>query len=113
MTALQLDLLGEPIHDPYRDSLLALLCGDPSLERDRGAVLDAIRAAVRDDGTVSANAFRPLIPKWVAPQCIGAVTHALIKAQVLRPTGDYERSTDTKSRNGNKVTPRYRWNGDR
>lgn len=106
---MQLELIGEHVDDPYRDSLLALICGDPFLERDRAAVLDAIRAAVRPDGTVSANAFRPLIPPWVAPQCVGACVHALIRAQVLRPTGEYERSTDKKSRNGNKVTPRYRW----
>lgn len=107
--ALQLDLLGESVPDPYRDSLLALIAGDPMLVRDRAAVLDAIRGAVRPDGTVSANAWRPLLPPWVAPQCVGAVTHALVKARVLTPTGEYERSTDKKSRNGNKVTPRYRW----
>lgn len=109
MTALQLDLLGEHIHDPYRDSLLALLCGDPSLERDRGAVLDAIRAAVRDDGTVSANAWRDSIPRWVAPQCVGAVVNALARAGVLVATGQWEMSTDVKSRNTSKPQRIWRW----
>lgn len=113
MTAtLQLDLLA-PVPDPARDALLALICGDPAHEADRGAVLDAIRASVRDDGTVSSNDFRSRIPTWAHPQTVGAVVNALGRAGVLAFTGDWEMSTDTRSRNASKPVRRYHWRADR
>lgn len=108
MTTLQLDLLAAP-PDPTRDAILALVDADPVHSRDRAAIIDAIERAVRSDGTVSSNAWRPLIPTFVYNRCVGSTVHALIRAGVLQPTGDYERSTDTHGRNGNKVNPVYRW----
>lgn len=107
MTALQLDLLATA--DPTRDAVLRLIAGDAIHQRGRAAIVDAFRQAVRSDGTVSINDARPLIPAWVAPHLIGAVVHALTKADVLVWTGEWEMSTDTRGRNGSKPVRRHLW----
>lgn len=104
---MQLDLLATP--DPAMQSLLALIAGDPCHQRDREAIVEAIRDSVRPDGTVSANDYRPNIPPYVYPALIGATVNALIHAGALQPTTTYEASLDTKSRNGNKFCRLYRW----
>lgn len=105
----QIDLLGTTPVDAERDAILDLIAGDPVHARDREVVVTAIRDSVRSDGTVSANAWRPLVAGRVYSRVIGAVVHALVRAGVLVPTGQYERSTDTAGRNAGKPTTQYRW----
>jgi hypothetical protein len=111
MTATQLDLLAEPSPaDRDKDAVLALISGDPLHARDRQAVVDAIAASVRPDGTVCSNDWRPLIPTWVHPRVIGATVNALMKAGVLIPTGQWVISDDRKGRNSGRPMRVLRWN---
>lgn len=107
MTAAQLDLLD--VAD-QKDAVLELIAGDPIHERDREAIVAAIRASVRTDGTVGANDWRPRIPQWVYPRVVGATVHALTKAGVLEPTG-WDISDDVRGRNSGRPSRRYRWRG--
>jgi hypothetical protein len=95
--------------DPATQALLDLIHGDPIHDRDREAVIDAIRAAVRDDGTVCGNDWRRLIPAWVYPRVIGATVNALARAGVLRATGEWVASDDFAGRNSGKPVRVYRW----
>ena len=95
--------------DPDTAAILDLIAGDPIHERDREAIVDAIRASVRDDGTVSGNDWRPRLPAWVYPRCVGSTVHALAKAGVLAPTGEWVVSDDLAGRNSGKPTRLYRW----
>lgn len=95
--------------DPDTQALLDLMSGDPIHARDREAVVDAIRAAVRGDGTVCGNDWRGLIPTWVYPRVIGATVNALTKAGILRPTGEWRISDDLAGRNSGKPVRVYRW----
>ena len=95
--------------DPATQSLLDLIDGDPIHARDREAVIDAIRAAVRSDGTVCGNDWRGLIPTWVYPRVIGATVNALGRAGVLQSTGEWRISDDLAGRNSGKPVRVYRW----
>ena len=95
--------------DPNTAALLDLMDGDPIHARDREAVIDAIRAAVRPDGTVCGNDWRGLIPQWVYPRVIGATVHALGRHGVLQATGDWAISDDTAGKNAGKPVRVYRW----
>jgi hypothetical protein len=111
MTATQLDLLVEPAPwDREKDAVLALIAGDPIHARDRAAIIDAITASIRPDGTVSSNDWRPNIPPWCYPAVVGATVNALTKAGVLVPTGHWVTSDDRKGRNSGKPQRAYRWN---
>lgn len=110
MTATQLDLLAEPAPaDREKDAVLALISGDPLHARDRQAVVDAIAASVRPDGTVCSNDWRGLIPTWVYPRVIGATVNALTKARVLTPTGQWVISDDVHGRNAGRPARVYAW----
>jgi len=113
MTPMQLDLLAEPAPlDREKDAVLALIAGDPIHARDRAAIVDAIRASVRPDGTVSSNDWRPRIPTWCYPAVVGATVNALAKAGVLIPTGQWVTSDDRKGRNTGKPSRSYFWRSD-
>jgi hypothetical protein len=99
--------------DPDTAALLDLMDGDPIHARDREAVIDAIRAAVRPDGTVCGNDWRGLVPQWVYPRVIGATVHALARRGILQATGDWAISDDTVGKNGGKPVRVYRWHGPR
>lgn len=92
-----------------KDAVLDLIAGDPIHERDREAIVEAIRRSVRHDGTVSANDWRDSIPSWVYPRVVGATVQALIKAHVLTPTGEWDISNDIRGRNAGRPTRVYRW----
>jgi hypothetical protein len=95
--------------DPDTAAILDLIAGDPIHARDREAVVDAIRASVRPDGTVSGNDWRSRVPAWVYPRVVGATVHALTARGVLVPTGEWRISDDTAGRNGGKPVRVYRW----
>lgn len=95
--------------DPATQALLDLIHGDPIHDRDREAVVNAIRTAVRDDGTVCGNDWRRLIPQWVYPRVVGATVNALARAGVLRATGEWVASDDLAGRNSGKPVRVYRW----
>ena len=95
--------------DPATQALLDLIHGDPIHDRDREAVVNAIRAAVRDDGTVCGNDWRRLVPQWVYPRVVGATVNALARAGVLRATGEWVASDDLAGRNSGKPVRVYRW----
>lgn len=99
--------------DPDTAALLDLMDGDPIHARDREAVIDAIRAAVRSDGTVCGNDWRGLIPAWVYPRVVGATVHALARRGILQATGDWAISDDTVGKNSGKPVRVYRWHGPR
>jgi hypothetical protein len=99
--------------DPDTAALLDLMDGDPIHARDREAVIDAIRAAVRPDGTVCGNDWRGLVPQWVYPRVIGATVHALARRGILQATGDWAISDDTVGKNSGKPVRVYRWHGPR
>ena len=99
--------------DPDTAALLDLMDGDPIHARDREAVIDAIRAAVRPDGTVCSNDWRGLIPQWVYPRVIGATVHALGRRRILQATGDWRISDDTAGKNAGRPVRVYRWHGPR
>ena len=94
--------------DPHTAAILDLIAGDPIHDRDREAIVNAIRASVDHTGRTSGNHWRSLIPAWVYPRCIGATVHALCRAGVLVHE-DWIVSTDTAGRNSGKPTRVYRW----
>lgn len=110
MSATQLELLGSWAPDPGKDAILALIAGDVVHQRDRAAIVDAIRASVDHTGRTCGNAWRPLIPAWVYPKVIGATVHALVAAGVLVQDG-WVISNDTRGRNSGRPTRVYRWRG--
>jgi hypothetical protein len=111
MTATQLDLLSIPAPADFeKDAVLGLIAGDPLHARDRAAVVEAIAASVRPDGTTDANTWRPLIPSYVYPAVVGATVNALMKAGVLVPTGQWVTSDDRKGRNSGRPMRILRWN---
>jgi hypothetical protein len=109
----QLALLPDDVYaagvDPETAAILDLIAGDPIHDRDREAVVDAIRASVAPDGTVCGNDWRGLIPAWVYPRVVGATVHALATRGVLVPTGGWRISDDTAGRNSGKPVRVYRW----
>lgn len=110
----QLDLLDSAYAagpDPATAALLDLISGDPCHARDREAIIDAIRASVRHDGTTDGNAWRPLIPAFVYPRVVGATVHALVTRGVMAPTGEWRTSDDVAGRNSGRPVRVYRWTG--
>ena len=99
--------------DPHTAAILDLIAGDPIHDRDREAIVNAIRASVRDDGTVCSNDWRDAIPAWVYSRVVGATVHALAAAGVLVPTGEWQISDDRKGRNSGRPCRTYRWMGVR
>ncbi|MDO8308589.1 MAG: hypothetical protein Q7V58_09590 [Actinomycetota bacterium] len=108
MSATQLDLLGTWTPDPEKDAILALIAGDVVHQRDREAIVDAIRASVDYTGRTSGNTWRPLIPTWVYPKVIGATVHALVAAGVLVQDG-WLISNDVRGRNAGRPCRQYIW----
>ena len=109
---MQLDLLDRAYidgPDPVTQGILECIAGDRLHERDREAIITAIRASVRPNGTVSANDWRSLIPTWVYHRVVGATVNALTKAGHLTHTGEWVISDDVKGRNSGKPTRLYRW----
>ena len=110
---MQLDLLDSAYAtgpDPDTAAILALMNGDPCHDRDREAIIDAIRASVDSNGTTTANRWRPLIPTWCFPNVVGATVNALTKAHVLEWTGQWEISDDIHGRNSGRPMRVYRLN---
>jgi hypothetical protein len=97
--------------DPVTAAILDLIAGDPLHERDREAVVDAIRVSVGSDGLTHANRWRPHVPAWVYPRVVGATVHALASRGCLVPTGDWVVSDDVAGRNSGKPMRVYRWHG--
>lgn len=92
-------------------AILDLINGDPLHERDRAAVVDAIRAAARaNHSRVNPNAVRRLIPEWVAPTVIGPTYRSLVHLEVLVPDG-WVMSDDRRGRNSGKPVRAYLWTG--
>ena len=74
----------------------------------------ALRSSVRDDGTVHVNDVRPKIRGHIAPQNIGKSWRRARALKLIRfidgPSG-WEESTDTASRNADKLARIYAWRG--
>lgn len=95
-------------HPHTAEAVSSLVAADPNHHSEVEAVEQAILvAARRNGGYVTANDVRDLIPSWVLPNVVGATFTRLKAAGRLVPTGDDERSTDTRGRNTNKDCPRY------
>lgn len=94
--------------DPATAAILDLMHGDPVHDRDREAVISAVRASVVD-GLTSGNHWRPLVPRWCYPACVGATIHALVRMGHLVPTGEWLMSDDAAGRNIGKPCKQYRW----
>ena len=108
----QLDLLDNVYAagvDPETAAILDLMAGDPIHDRDREAIIDAIRASVGPDGLTTANRWRPLIPAWVFSNVVGATVHSLVALGRLVPTGRWVVSDDRKGRNSGKPQRQYEW----
>lgn len=97
--------------DPKTAAILDLIAGDPLHDRDREAIVDAIRKSVGPDGLTSANAWRPFVPAWVYPRVVGATVHALSRLGYLVPTGAWVVSDDVAGRNSGKPMRVYAWRG--
>lgn len=75
----------------------------PSRVESREAVRQAIMRAAREHGgLVHAADVRPLLPVWVNPSQIGAVTCRLVRAGYLTPTGRFRPNGGEGSRNRTK-----------
>ncbi|WP_206793968.1 hypothetical protein [Amycolatopsis sp. MtRt-6] len=90
-------------------TVAALLTAEP---RNEAQVLTIVTVIVRDAladplRETFANRWRPLLPRWIQPQLIGATVNRLRAAGLLVTTGRYVRSTDSAGRNGGKLQPVY------
>lgn len=95
-------------HPHSIEAVTGIVAEDPRHSSEREVIEEAIRVAARaKGGRVSANDVRRLLPAYVTPQLVGAVFQSLKAEGRLLPTGDEERSTDTKGRNTNKDCPVY------
>lgn len=111
---MQLDLLDAAYAtgpDPHTAAVLALIAGDPVHDRDREAIVAAIRASVDHNGVTSSNHWRPLIPTWVFPNVVGATVNALTRTGVLVKTGQWLISDDVHGRNSGRPVMTYQWRG--
>lgn len=109
---MQLDLLERSYldgPDPATQAILECIAGDRLHERDREAIITAIRASVDANGCTSANHWRSLIPTWVYHRVVGATVNALTKAGHLTFTGEWVLSDDAHGRNVGKPMRIYRW----
>lgn len=102
----------EQLAFPTARGVCSLVAGDPLHERERAAVVDAIRDdAVEHFGQVNSNRVRERIPSWVAPQVIGATYNAL-RARGLLVDDGWTTNTDRRGRNSGKPARLYRWKGE-
>ena len=72
----------------------------------------ALRSSVRDDGTVHVNDVRPKIRGRVEPKHIGSSwrrARALGLIKLIPGPSGWEESTDTASRNADKLARIYTW----
>jgi hypothetical protein len=103
-------MTAEQLTFPTSREVCALVAGDPMHERERAAVVEAIRDYAREnDGFIDANGVRPRIPAWVGARVRGAVYNSLIAQGVLAPTGNWTTSDDKRGRNAGKPQRIYRW----
>lgn len=88
--------------------ILDALADDWRRTNARAEIRRAINQAAREhDGEVHIANIRPLLPDWIAPPMIGAVTCALVRARHLTPTGRYAPNGDSTSRNRTKAAQIY------
>ena len=90
-------------------SLLDLLADDGTVSADHEwhLFLDALATAADADGVIRPNRLRPLVRGRVKPSRIGAFMHRAVCADVIRPTGEWQVSDDTTSRNSGKPSRCY------
>jgi hypothetical protein len=93
-----------PVDDDTADLLhLVRDEGHFSADHEWTEFVTALRfTAAPRDGLVDPNAVRELLRGVVAPRRIGAFYQAAIKADLIRPTGEWVVSTDTAGRNSGK-----------
>ncbi|HET6908877.1 MAG TPA: hypothetical protein VFH54_06015 [Mycobacteriales bacterium] len=97
---------------PTVDEVCALVVGDPVHEREREAVVAAIRSdAAANDGHVDPNRVRELVPAWVGPRVVSATYNALRTRRLLIPAG-WTTNTDRRGRNVGKPIRTYTWRGE-
>ena len=88
--------------------ILDALADDWRRTNARAEIRRAINQAAREhDGEVHIANVRPLLPDWIAPPMIGAVTCALVRARHLTPTGRYAPNGDGSARNRTKAAQIY------
>lgn len=88
--------------------ILDALADDWRRANARAEIRRAINQAAREhDGEVHIANVRPLLPDWIAPPMIGAVTCALVRARHLTPTGRYAPNGDGTNRNRTKAAQIY------
>jgi hypothetical protein len=107
----QLDIIDAIAAVTEKAAILELINADPKHARARDAIVEAIRAAIRPDGTVCSNHWRPHIPDWVNPRVVGATVAAPAARGVLIPTGEWDISNDRRGRNTGRPVRVYRWAG--
>lgn len=81
---------------------------DPNATHRHRILAAVIAAAEIDNGLVSLNRVRGLIPDDVPPHLIGRTIQALRGRGVLEPAG-WETNDDRRSGNGGKPQTRYRF----
>ena len=69
----------------------------------------ALRASVREDGTVHACDVRPLVRGRIEPKHIGSSWRKARQSGLITEVG-HERSDDEQGRNAGRMEPYYRWN---
>lgn len=72
--------------------------------------LAALRASVRDDGTVHVNDTRPKIRGRIEPKHIGTFWRRAASEGLISHKG-WEESTDSAGRNADKLARVYTWRG--
>lgn len=69
----------------------------------------ALRAVVRDDGTVHQSDVRPRIRGRIEPKHVGTLYRRAKAEGLLADTGEREPSNDVAGRNADKLDRIYRW----
>lgn len=91
--------------------VLGCVAGDRIHERDRQAVVDAIRQAAGESaGQVDPNRVRQLLGGQVYPRVVGATYSALSRSGRLRHDG-WTTNQDAAGRNTGKPARLWRWIG--
>lgn len=96
--------------DPTTASLLDLLADDAtySSEFEWREFVRCLEHAADAERVVRPNRLRPLVRGVVKPNRIGAFTHRAVASGLMVPTGEWEVSDDTTSRNSGKPSRCYR-----
>ncbi len=99
-----------PTTPDRRDELDIVAADHRVIARDsRAAILDAIEtAAAENDGLVSANTIRPLLPEWARGPQFGATVCHLVRSGRLEWTGDFVLSGDARNRHQHTPVKQYR-----